>query len=260
MDESASRLDEVTDVEAIGGWIRLRLSGPFATATMITPSGYESYVRVLHPVRDHTGRTRTWSSVAEASGAVLHSEAQWWCVAGADADDRRSITSCVGHPSVGRLGRATTKALMSVLVDRTTTPQHCFFGVWEGAGWAMHDDLVRHPDHGDDMDRRIARMAQGPMMSDGHCRYVLLAGPADAMAEVGDHFGDGGHEMLGAHIAWPEDRAWFVATGIDYDSTIVACDQITADAVLAHPLLEAVAFPPTGRLDIDADTVNNPRR
>jgi hypothetical protein len=227
---------------------------------MITPSGYESYVRILHPVLDQTGRTRSWSSIAEMTGAVLHPEAQWWCVAGATIDVRRSVTARVGHPPVGHLDLESTKALMSVLVDRTTTPARCRFGVWEGAGWAMREDCVRPTDRGSEMDRRIARMAQGPMISDGHCRYVLVTGHAGAAVHVGDHFGFGGADMLGAHIAWPEDRAWFVATGVDYDSTIVACDRDTADELLADPRLEALVFSPVGRLDIGAGTVNDPGR
>ena len=54
---------------------------------------------------------------------------------------------------------------------------------------------------------------------------------------------------------WPEDRLWFVATEIDFDSTLVACTRACANALLRSEL-EAMEVSAETRLDIDGDTVN----
>ena len=54
---------------------------------------------------------------------------------------------------------------------------------------------------------------------------------------------------------WPEDRAWFVATEIDFDSTLVACTRSCALGLLACDL-EVMEVSAETRLDIDGDTVN----
>jgi hypothetical protein len=54
---------------------------------------------------------------------------------------------------------------------------------------------------------------------------------------------------------WPEDRAWFGATEIDFDSTLVACTWTCAEALLSSDL-EVIEVSAETRLDIDGDTVN----
>ena len=51
------------------------------------------------------------------------------------------------------------------------------------------------------------------------------------------------------------DRAWFVATEIDFDSTLVGCTRACATALLASEL-EVMEVSAETRLDIDGDTVN----
>lgn len=47
-----------------------------------------------------------------------------------------------------------------------------------------------------------------------------------------------------ANLWWPADRAWFVVSEIDYDSTIVAGSRESIDAVLRMPGLEAFELSP----------------
>jgi hypothetical protein len=61
---------------------------------------------------------------------------------------------------------------------------------------------------------------------------------------------------LTPQLWWPEDRAWVVASEIDFDSTIVATSYAGAEALLACNRLEALLVPADGRLDLDGDTIN----
>ena len=53
----------------------------------------------------------------------------------------------------------------------------------------------------------------------------------------------------------PTDRAWFVATEIDFDSTLVACTRACGKALLGSDL-EVIEVSAETWLDIDGDTVN----
>ena len=115
---------------------------------------------------------------------------------------------------------------------------------------------MRPVDVDDDMERRIARLAQGPKLHHPGRRYVILRGAAVEADVVGSYLGES--SFISAHLAWPADQAWCVSTEVDYDSTIVACDHDTATAILIHPDIEALQIPPGAGLDVNADTVNPP--
>ncbi len=58
------------------------------------------------------------------------------------------------------------------------------------------------------------------------------------------------------NIWWPADRAWFVATTIDLDSTYIGASQECIDALLGHPALEVVPAEYLASMAITADTIN----
>jgi hypothetical protein len=63
---------------------------------------------------------------------------------------------------------------------------------------------------------------------------------------------------LTPQLWWPEDRAWVVATEIDFDSTIVASTNGGAETLLNGDGLEALLVPSDGRLDIAGDEISLP--
>ena len=246
-------MNEVVDV-GVGEWIEPRLSGAWGTVTYVAPEGFSDYVRIFHPAMSEPDEElHSWSQVAAVTGRTVHPQAQWQQIAGSGDSARWPHLS----PAIGRLDHALTRTLFAVLATHTATPDDCYFGVWEGSGWAMREDLTRPLDVGDQLERRIARLAQGPTLNHPGRRYVLLHGGTREADAVGSYLGD--PTFISAHLAWPTDRAWCVATEVDYDSTILACDGRTASAILAEPDIEALRIPPEGRLDINADTVNPPR-
>jgi hypothetical protein len=102
--------------------------------------------------------------------------------------------------------------------------------------------------------RRVAPsrdLAAAPTVSLPHREYFLHRGPIDVVPRF---------EHLPGHLQtpnmWcPEDRAWFVATEIDFDSTLVACTRACGAALLGSDL-EVMEVSAETRLDIDGDTVN----
>jgi hypothetical protein len=56
--------------------------------------------------------------------------------------------------------------------------------------------------------------------------------------------------------AYARDDSWFVATGADFDSTLIAGDQHVIDAVRGAEDLEASPIEPGDCLDSRGDTVN----
>ena len=56
--------------------------------------------------------------------------------------------------------------------------------------------------------------------------------------------------------AYARDDSWFVATEVDFDSTLIAGDQHVIEAVLGAEDLEALPIEPGDCLDSRGDTVN----
>lgn len=59
-----------------------------------------------------------------------------------------------------------------------------------------------------------------------------------------------------ANLWWPEDRAWCVATEIDFVSTYVAGSQRLMDALLGCKAIEAYRVEPSDGTSYDGDAVN----
>jgi hypothetical protein len=57
------------------------------------------------------------------------------------------------------------------------------------------------------------------------------------------------------NLLWPDDRSWFVASEIDFDSTLVGCSAQTARRILGSGL-EAAIVPPDADLSSTGDQIN----
>ncbi|MBA2523814.1 MAG: hypothetical protein H0V25_10880 [Solirubrobacterales bacterium] len=167
-----------------------------------------------------------------------------------------------GPPEQGTLPPEPLTALCDVLGRHTETPGQCWFCLWEGVGWIEAGRLQWHWLDGDppptDSPPVIAasfapEVLAGPRVRLPERDYILLHGPLESATQLGYRFG----ELCAAaglpidddvdaffpqspHLAWPEDRAWCVATEIDLDSTYVAGSEKLIAAVLADDRLEAL--------------------
>ena len=84
--------------------------------------------------------------------------------------------------------------------------------------------------------------------------YHLLSGPITAVTE--SMVAPSGWQS--ANLWWPDDRAWFVATEIDFSSTYIGGDRQCIEAVLASADLEAMVIEPDHGITDDSDHLNPP--
>lgn len=57
---------------------------------------------------------------------------------------------------------------------------------------------------------------------------------------------------------WPSDRAWCVATEIDFDSTYVGGSERCISELITSPSLEAMRLSVTSGIGLPSDVVNSP--
>ncbi len=119
----------------------------------------------------------------------------------------------LAHPA-GRPGNL-PKELRAPIVDalraQTSTPDSCWFAVWEGFG--------ARPFAGD------ATSFELP-----HRKYDLYHGPVEALLAPSEP----PWTDQAANIWWPDDRAWCVATEVDLESTYVGGSAACITALASH--------------------------
>jgi len=84
--------------------------------------------------------------------------------------------------------------------------------------------------------------------------YLLLAGTLDQAMQI-----DWPPFRQSPNLFWPADRAWCVATELDFDSTLVACSEELARGLLDARSLDAWRVQPDDSLRHDADQINATR-
>ena len=224
-----------------GRWVEEGLSG-FAQVHALLPPGFPAYARVFHPayLDDSQERPVRWSTVASWTGRTVHPLMQFPRIAGLSDD----INDCYRdppwgeHPKIGSIPDEECRTLVNILREFTSTPDRCFFGLWEGYG---------------NIDDRL--YPAGSRVKGRGRNYLLFRGPLEGvMSFLGPRpFPFWGYSP---NIWWPEDRAWCVATDIDLYDTYVGGTLECIEAVMDHPDLEALPTSLDARLDLGGDTVN----
>ena len=216
-------------------WIFDRLH-PFAhDAGSIISSGFESYARLFHPAfrRDGDGeRPVTWREIAEANGRLVHPEMQFGHIAGAWRHPSPEPELWTGEPRVGTLSAEIAGALSDVLAAQTSTPDRCWFAVWEGWGGLEVPSGV-------------------PTVGTLHRRYYLARCPLSAARE--SVFG---RFYQSASLWWPDDRAWCVATEVDFSWTYVGGSTECITSIFAHPGIEALPAQLSDGVTYTGDRIN----
>lgn len=211
-------------------WIVERLHPFSSDVGGIIPEGFEAYARIFHPPRrrssDGTLVPVLWRDIAAANNRSIAAEMQRL---GKDGEPTRYALSGEllwdQDPGVGCIPIDITVRLVNTLRLHTRTPLSCWFAVWEGWG----DLRVR--------DEGGARFAIQRWRN-----YVLLHGPIEDALETLSEFD---RSYLSPNIWWPDDRAWCVATEVDYSWTYVAGPTSCIEQLLRDSFLEAVSTSPT---------------
>jgi len=229
-----ARLRYVTDV-ASAQWVFDHLH-PFAQDVgSIIPSGFESYARLFHPASKHdrdTERAVSWRDIAAANGRIAHPEMQFGHISGVWRHPSPQPHLWTREPRQGSLPAELGRALSGVLAPYTSTPDRCWFAVWEG--WGGLDVPAGVPKVG--LPQR---------------QYYLATGPLAAAHEaVEEHFD------RTASLWWPEDRAWCVTTEVDFSWTYVGGSQECIASILTHPGIEALPAALSDRVTYRGDQIN----
>src|SRR5665647_3305544 len=221
-------LDDVTPAD----WLAERMAGPRGTVTQTVPSGFAAYARILHPAGGPDNEPVTWAQVAETTGRLVHPTVQWHVLVGA-ADGWDHVGGLWPHarPQWGNLAISQLAVLCEVLAVNTTTPDACFL--------ALTDTEHASP--------RLRLPGRD---------YFVMHGPISATLDFARYDGVDAWWSQSPNLFWPQDRAWCVATEIDFDSTLVGGSAAAVAAVLEAPELEAWPVRPTDSLTADADRGN----
>ncbi len=257
-------------------WYGAALVG-WGTVESVIPRGYAAYARILHPATGPGDERLRWSDVARSSGKVLHPLAQFAALAGRWAYDDSGGDSCPGdHPPEGCLDLPELRLLCQILAGYTSTPSSCWLTVWAGFGdlpekWSRTAPQVRQPgreyyiferslDEVVGFSRQVEQVGwdQDPLPpSMGY----LTAGTAIASAEAPSvptprEDAEEPDQIRSPNQWWPQDRAWCMASEIDFDSTLVAGSQDLVTELVAHAGIEAFQVAPDDDLSISGDRIN----
>ena len=256
-----SRLRFATDVSA-AEWVTERI-GPFGSGVGgLVPHGFEAYARVLHPAWRTGDHWVTWAEVAAWAGRTMHPRAQFKSIASPAAGGGRGPLPWQADPDSGMLQPGLLSTLCDILAAHTSTPDRCWFCVWDGYSRSPGPDATVvsvAPDGAPDESSQVGVLpppfppggASLPEVDLPERPCVLLQGPLDAAGELGMSMFDQSPSLF-----WPDDRAWLVATDIDLDSTYLGGSAALVRDLVADQRLEAVPASVTDSVWADSDDVN----
>lgn len=224
-------------------WVAERLD-PFGTGvvTSVVPGGFAAYARLLHPVETSRGvhdRTVRWAEVAAWSGISLTPQAQFHDIALPERSPTTPAPWNSQGPDEGTLSEHDAAVLVDILQAHTTTPDCCWFCLWDGYGWdtttylTFAGDEGTVPDPPGRPDPVPGWLRDGPRVRFPSRDYVLYTGPVTAALA----FVEG--ERQTPNLWWPADRSWCVASEIDLAWTYLAGPRTLIETLLADWRLEA---------------------
>ncbi len=224
-------------------WVEESLS-EFGKVRSLLPEGFPAYARVFHPayLDDNHQQPVQWSTIASWTGRTVHPLMQFERIANLSENhgDIYKDPPWGLVPEHGSIPANECRALVDALRGFTSTPDECYFCLWEGYGY----------------------LAQGLYKAASRVRgegrnYLLFRGPIESVVT----FLEGERPFWAdtPNIWWPADRAWCVATDIDLYDTYVGGSDECIEAIMSHPELEALPADLDARLDLGADTINAPK-
>ncbi len=130
-------------------WLEQRPPGDggFGTVAGVCAPGFDAYARILHPALLGADAVR-WDRVAAVYGRTVSAGTRWHELIGVEDpflyrnDDTPAVPGVWDeHPHEGPTPGGVARTLISVLSRHTRTPDHCWYGLWEGYGHYDWDGL-----------------------------------------------------------------------------------------------------------------------
>jgi hypothetical protein len=254
------------DLEA-ASWIAPRLNGRPGTVGDVVPTGFASYVRILHPAEGLAGEPVTWTQVAAETGRTVHPLVQWHRLIGTnDYLNARGGDWPGRRPRVGHLETPSLAVLLDVLGRHTATPDACWFALWEGWGWVDERSGSvatvfawrgeKPPTPAPVPPAFTPEVLSWPRVQTPGRDFLLLRGPLASARFIGDQVTPEWFDEQSPQLIWPDEHTWCVGTEIDFDSTVVGGSTELIDELLATDGLETWPIRPEDSLAADADLIN----
>jgi hypothetical protein len=248
---------ESEQVEA-ADWIRDRMRTFAENVGSVVPPGFLAYARIFHPaslasraLEDPEVEVR-WAEVAAWNDKIVHPEMQFHRLGGPWMGAPQERGPRVYEPRTGAITLGIGAALVEVLTRHTSTPDSCWLCLWDGYG-----DL--HP--GGSFTFTAFRVGDDPPPPLPPPKYPRQKNrvrlPARDYLLFHGAVGDAHGWSQGPNLWWPDDRAWCVATEIDFPYTYVGGSAEAIEELLARPDLEALPASITDGITAVSDT-NNP--
>jgi hypothetical protein len=190
---------------------------------------------------------------------------QWYSLLGAKLyDDSKWPGS---PPSTGGMDLDELDALCEILALHTTDPKRCFFGLTTIRGW---EGMFTVDEVGHGLLRLPGRdyiVVEGPLSAVDQITFDASKSSSTTIVSFSSKGGGPPPPPDPAdfisreppNLIWPTDRAWFVISEVDFDSTLTGGSAALIDAIAASPALEARQVDPMTSLACDADKVNKAR-
>jgi hypothetical protein len=140
--------------------------------------------------------------------------------------------------------------LVPLLQEHTSTPDDCWFAIWEGHGFETFATLLAAAPKNGQEDRELERERQRlreddarrinsiraalstlPKLDLPNRRYYLLCGAITAASKI---VRPDGNFPQPPDLWWPEDRRWFVASDTDLDWCYIGGSERLVSAVAAE--------------------------
>ncbi len=267
------RSPPIEPVEDAGAadWL-VAAAGRSPTFHTMVPDLFEAYARVFHPA-SLCGRDVRWGEVAAANGRTMHAAAEWGQLTGSwKLQEQEGLWD--SDPFRGHTPEPQAMRLAALLAEHTSTPERCWFGVWEGWGGGPGGLMVFLP-AGTPVAERLeierdtreqAWAAWEPWESlvrrattfemPGRTMHLLGCPLAELASFYTEPLDFSRAQAHAPSIWWPEDRAWCVGSDVDLMTTYVGGDAATVAALAGDDELEALAIPAGQGVTWESDTVN----
>ena len=165
-----------------------------------------------------------------------------------------------GERFEGHLDDVLLTALVSDLARHTTTPDRCFFALWEGYGDIHGGEAAgfltafsgppKWPGRIFTREKPVAppppafppHVMAGPLLAVGGEEHLLFAGPVAEAGQWGAAGYGGGvpRDINSPNLMWPADHAWFVTTSVEGTWTGVGGSAALISTLLSDARLEVV--------------------
>lgn len=225
--------------------------GPWLTSEV--GLGFQAYLRVFHPFGEGD-RAQTWAAVAAAHRKVMHPAAHWDEITADGPWDPQLQSDPNRNGGVylqGDLPQRILRTVCRVLRRHTTTPDDCFFAVWDGWGWDTAASMIATRNDVGELAHDVVDLGAGmrldpdaPRFSVRARDFLLYEGKVEQATQIGggDYSpGSGFFWKQSPTLMWPADHAWYLATEVDAEYTVIGCTHSAAEA-LTSAAVAAVAF------------------